>query len=245
MASGVFSAIPVDRARARVQSSPALCSRVVSFLGVLALGIALAPASLAEAPARLELPGRLPEPAETAAAAQQREQFELFTPTWHSLGLMTGMRLTEAWLWPKPFAETRGSVLALHYVEAYTHPPKWDSSKPWFEWDGDRWQINAVGHALLGAELYYRPRRCGAPPWLAFGFATLASAVWEYGFEANGVRPSALDLWYTPVSGALLGEARLWGYRSAGHIETRWMRGMVRGILDPFGELERTLGAPC
>jgi hypothetical protein len=148
-------------------------------------------------------------------------------------------------LWPNPFAETRAQVLARHYADAVTLPPKWDSSQRWFEWDGDRWQINALGHALFGSELYYRPRRCGASPWAALGFATLASVAWEYGFEASGVRPSALDLVYTPASGALLGEARFWGYRGAGQIEIPWVRGVVRSILDPFGELERAAGTPC
>jgi hypothetical protein len=187
----------------------------------------------------------LTTPRANADALPSAPRFELLTPTWHSLGLMTGMRLTEAWLWPNPFAETRLGVLGEHYGDAFSRAPKWDSDRSAFEWDGDRWQINVLGHAAFGAELYYRPRRCGASPWLALGFAALGSAVWEYGFEANGVRPSALDLWYTPAAGAVLGEARFWGYKAAGKIHAPWARTTVQVLLDPFGELERTLGAPC
>jgi len=155
------------------------------------------------------------------------------------------MRLTEAVLWPDPFADTRPRVWFDHYEEAFTRPPLFDRHEPAFEWDGDDWTINVVGHGLLGSELYYRPRRCGASPWAALAFTAGASAVWEYGFEANGVRPSALDLVYTPVAGWVLGEARWLGWHGAGAIGDRTLRGVVRAVLDPFGELERAIGAPC
>ncbi len=166
-------------------------------------------------------------------------------PVLHSLGLMTGMRLTEAWLWPDPFAETRLDVIGDRYREAFTRPPKWDSDQAFFEWDGDPWYINAVGHAALGAELYYRPRACGHGPLAALGFAAVGAAVWDYAYEGNGVRPSALDLWYTPLSGALIGEARYWGYRAAGSISSRTWRVVLQTLVDPFGQLERSLGTSC
>jgi hypothetical protein len=170
---------------------------------------------------------------------------DYWTPSWHALSLMTVMRVGEAVLWPDPFAETRLAVIGEHYAEAFTRPPVWDSGRPAFEWDGDPWPINVVGHALLGAELYYRPRACGHGALAALGFAVVGAAVWDYGFEASGVRPSGLDLWYTPLSGALLGEARYWVTRSAGGIDDPTIRGIVRTLFDPLGEFERALGAPC
>lgn len=79
----------------------------------------------------------------------------------------------------------------------------------------------------------------------ALAFAASASAVWEYVFEANGVRPSALDLVYTPLSGWVLGEARFWGWQAAGGIGNPTLRGVLRVVLDPFGELSRAMGTPC
>jgi len=158
---------------------------------------------------------------------------------------MTSMRLAEAYLWPEPFSRTNPLVIGNHYREAYTRAPKWNPRARAFEWDGDAWYINAGGHALFGSELYLRARSCGNPIWVALGFATLASTTWEYGFEASGVRPSALDLWYTPLSGVILGEGRYWAHRLAGRIDNAAIRGILRALFDPFGDLERALGARC
>lgn len=185
-----------------------------------------------ETPAKLSL-----QPEEPVA--------RLGIPALHAFGLMTTLRVTEAYLWPDPFAETSPKVIAAHYREAFTKPPKWDSRRSAFEWDGDPWYINALGHQLLGSELYLRARSCHNGPLWAFGFAALASATWEYAIEASGVRPSALDLWYTPVSGMILGEGRYWGHRLAGQIETRALRIVLQALLDPLGDLERAVGSSC
>ena len=87
----------------------------------------------------------------------------LAPPVLHALGLMTAMRVTEAYLWPHPFADTNQLSLALHYRDAYTRPPLWDGRAPLFEEDGDRWQINVIGHGLFGSELYLRARTCRMP----------------------------------------------------------------------------------
>ncbi len=166
-------------------------------------------------------------------------------PIWHSVALMTTMRASEAWLWPNPFAETDLGVIGDRYSEAFTRPPKWDASRKAFEWDGDRWWINAVGHPLFGSELYYRPRRCGHGPLAALAIVTAGSTLWEYGYEANGVRPSGLDLWFTPVSGALLGEARFLGYSAASRVSQPAVRTMLKYLFDPFGQIERAFGTPC
>lgn len=157
---------------------------------------------------------------------------------------MLGMRLTEVWLWPEPFAETRPRVLRDRYQTAFSTPPKWDSRAPWFQWDGDRWFINVIGHAGLGSEFYLRARRCEFTPLGALALAAASSVVWEYGYEGSGVRPSALDLAYTPLSGMLVGETRYWLIQQARSLDPEWRR-FVTVVLDPFGEAERVFGFPC
>lgn len=157
---------------------------------------------------------------------------------------MLGMRLTEVWLWPEPFAETRPSIVRERYRDAFTKPPKWDGSTSWFQWDGDRWFINVIGHAAFGSELYLRARRCDFQPLGALALTAASSIVWEYGYEASGVQPSALDLLYTPLSGLLLGETRYWLVKRAQHLDSGW-RTLVTVLLDPFGEAERAIGFPC
>ena len=169
----------------------------------------------------------------------------LSVPIVHSLALMTGMRLTEAYLWPTPFASTDRVTIARHYHKAFSQPPLWDSSLPLFREDGDRWQINVIGHGLFGSELYLRARTCRMQPWQALLFTGVASATWEFGIEASGTRPSALDLAYTPLAGLVLGEARFLTWRAARTISSRPLRTTLSALLDPLGDLERALGTPC
>jgi hypothetical protein len=72
-----------------------------------------------------------------------------------------------------------------------------------------------------------------------------ATVAWEYAFEGNGVRPSALDLVYTPVAGLLLGEGRYWGVRLSRDIKPSALGAVIRAVLDPLGEIERSLGSAC
>lgn len=169
----------------------------------------------------------------------------LVVPALHGTGLFITLRLTEAYLYPDPFAETRWSVLSNRYQRAFTRPPKFDANRPAFEWDGDPWHINVVGHALLGSELYLRARTCGHGPLESLAFTAAGAVVWDYAFEGNGVRPSAFDLVYTPAAGILLGELRHWVWSSSRSIQTPFVRGLVRGLFDPLGEVERWAGTPC
>ena len=190
-------------------------------------------AALAADPAPVNAPALTPQPS------------RLTPPVLHALGLMTAMRATEAYLWPQPFAETDRVQLGLHYHAAFSQAPRWDGSRPLFEADGDRWQINVLGHGLFGSELYLRARTCRLPAWQALLFTGIASATWEYGFEANGVRPSALDLTFTPAAGLVLGEARFQGWQAARRLNPGPLRTTLSALLDPLGDLERALGAPC
>jgi hypothetical protein len=156
------------------------------------------------------------------------------------------MRTTEAYLWPEPFAFRYSDRWASRYERAFTSAPEFNTSRGFMQWDGDRWTINVLGHGLLGSELYLRPRRCGFG-WLgSLGFATVASALWEYGFEANGVQPSLLDLWYTPLSGLVIGEVRYQAWRAFGGISGTTWRRILQSTIDPVGEFSTSVfGSPC
>lgn len=215
---------------------PALSSLPVAL--VLALGSPAAPAQQVTAGA----PHATAAPA--VAPASPREPRESWlVPSLHALGLMTVMRGAETYMWPEPFANV--DRFGYHYREAYTRPPLWDGSRPLFEEDGDRWQINVLGHGAFGSELYLRARVCKKPIWQALSFTGAASTLWEYGFEANGVRPSALDLVFTPAAGLLLGEGRFQALRAVRGLAPGTARTVLLVVVDPLGELERTLGSPC
>lgn len=191
------------------------------------------------------VPVALPRAAFGQPASQAaREPAESWlVPSLHALGLMTVMRSSEAYLWPEPFANA--ARFGYHYSQAFSRPPLWDGSRPLFEADGDRWQINVIGHGLFGSELYLRARACRKPLWQALLFTGAASTLWEYGFEANGVRPSGLDLVYTPAAGLLLGEGRFQLLELARRMAPSTGRTALRAVVDPLGELERFLGVPC
>ncbi len=163
----------------------------------------------------------------------------------HGLALMTTMRSVEAAIWPEPFADVEPLTWAGRYGDAMRLPPKWDATQPAFSWDGDPWPINVVGHGVFGSELYFRARLCHHEVPSALLFAAGMSATWEYVFEANGVRPSGLDLWYTPLAGLVLGELRHAGWRAASGLPSGPLRGVLTFVLDPLGTIERAVGAPC
>ncbi|MEZ4229930.1 MAG: DUF3943 domain-containing protein [Polyangiaceae bacterium] len=174
----------------------------------------------------------------------QLDEPNLLVPSLHAGGLLLGMRLGEAYIWPDPFADPVSSW-GEHYEAALTQPPKWDSDAPPFEWDGDPWYINVVGHGLFGSELYLRARHCRLGVVGSLLFTAAGSTVWEYGVEANGVRPSGFDLWFTPLSGVVVGEARYWAWRASGSVRQKALRGILQALFDPLGELERFAGTPC
>jgi hypothetical protein len=199
---------------------------------------------VAEPPA--EMAGRSPTGRDASATAETPPgRLNLEIPLAHTGALLFGMRATETALWPKPFAQITARSWWQHYRDAFTRPPLFDANARAFEWDHDRWTLNVFGHGLLGSELYFRPRRCGASPLGALAFAAGASVAWEYAFEGNGVRPSALDLVYTPLAGLVLGEGRYWGLRLARGIGNRPLRATLNALLDPLGEFERGFGAEC
>lgn len=193
----------------------------------------------------LEEPSRPPAVELGAPRVHERPSLpaSIVVPVLHGVALFTVMRGVETVLWPQPFAEPRYFVD--HYEEAYTRPPIFDSSQSFMRWDGDPLFVNVVGHGLLGSELYLRARQCRLGWAGSLAFAAGASALWEYVFEANGVRPSAQDLVYTPIAGVVLGEARFAIHRLAGGIVSPAARRAVQALVDPLGELERAAGTDC
>ena len=183
-------------------------------------------------------------PASAQVPSPDREA-RLDVPVVHAFGLMTVMRTTEAAIWPEPFAETNLYDWAASYGRAILEPPKWDVTARPFEWDGDHWTINVIGHGVFGSELYFRARHCRNGVLTSLLFAGLASATWDYLYEGNRVQPSGLDLWYTPTAGILFGELRHVGWKAAGSIASPFWRGTVRAILDPLGSVERWAGTDC
>ena len=170
-------------------------------------------------------------------------------PVTHTASLFIGMRVGLSVLWPRAYDPSRLDASAQHLAAAYTRPPQFRRGAPLLESDGDPWLLNTVGHGLFGAEVYGRFRQCGHAPVAAFLAAATASTAWEYGPEAFHQRPSALDLVWTPVAGALIGELRVTALRAltpSPGARPGPVRAVLRTLVDPLGTLERTvLGTGC
>ena len=73
-------------------------------------------------------------------------------------------------------------------------------------WDHDDWQLNYIGHPIAGSYYYNALRSQNASRFHSFLFSTAQSFIWEYIIEGVAERPSAQDLFITPVVGSMLGE---------------------------------------
>jgi hypothetical protein len=170
-------------------------------------------------------------------------------PLAHTAGLVVGMRASLSLLWPRHYDPSRLREGFSHLREAYTRPPEFHRDLPLLESDGDPWLLNTVGHGLFGSEVYSRARHCGQSPAAAFLATFLASTAWEYTLEAFHQRPSAVDLVWTPLAGALLGEGRYRLHRAlvqGGGPSPGTARKVLFFVVDPLGEAERRLlGAGC
>lgn len=166
------------------------------------------------------------------------------SPILHGAGQLALQRVGAMLLWRDAFSLSDGTRDLAFLRDAYTKPPLFEPHKRLFEWDGDRWQINVIGHGLMGSELYLRARTCGQTPLASLAFTAIASATWEYAIEVWNARPSVNDLIWTPLAGMALGELRFVLWSGAG----RWApapRAIVRAVVDPFGSLERWIGTRC
>ena len=112
--------------------------------------------------------------------------------------------------------------------------------------DGDPWTINVFGHGLFGSEIYTRTRQCGHGVAASVTAAAATAIIWEYMVEAPYKRPSAVDLVWTPLGGALLGEVRFQFTRWLQRDSSNPVKNVLLIVTDPFGELERRVfGTRC
>lgn len=203
-----------------------------------ASGDAAAPRPDASAPAlRGATSGRL---ASSTVPARPPPRPRWLVPTLHAGGLLLVLRAGASLAWPQTYDLTRVSRNAHTFARSWSSPPDLDTRRGFFEWDGDPWPINLVGHGLMGSELYLRYREAHHP-WWAAGLMTLAfTFVWEYLIEAWHKQPSGIDLLWTPTGGALLGEGRYQLYRLARRrLRPSAGRHVLLYLLDPLGQLER------
>jgi len=164
----------------------------------------------------------------------------------HTGGVLLGMRLGAALLWPADYGPRALGQAPDHLLEAISGPPLFRADRPFLESDGDPWTVNVIGHGLFGSEIYLRSRQCGGAPLEAFAWTAGASVAWEYGLEGSVKRPSAIDLAWTPIVGGLLfGELRFRAYHWLGGGDTGLLRRIGRALLDPLGSLERAAGTRC
>jgi len=216
----------------------------------VALGIVLAPRPAASAPTRpaasaparaLSLAGQaLVAPSTVPSRPPPRPRW--LVPTLHAGGLLLVLRASASLAWPQTYDLTRVSRNADTFARSWSSAPAFDTRRGFFEWDGDPWPLNLVGHGLMGSELYLRYREAHHPWWVA-GLMTLAfTFVWEYLIEGWHKQPSGIDLLWTPTGGALLGEGRYQLYRLARRrLRPSAGRHVLLYLLDPLGQLERDL----
>lgn len=165
-------------------------------------------------------------------------------PTLHGGGQLLLQRVGLSVLYGSAFTLDDPARAAQSFGRAWTTPPLFDASRRVFEWDRDIFYINLFGHGLMGSELYLRARQCGHGFAASLLFTAGMSFAWEYLVESWHAQPSALDLAWTPLGGALLGEFRFVAWELAGRLPPTPRR-VIRAIVDPFGELERGLGSDC
>jgi hypothetical protein len=197
------------------------------------LPVAAALAALLAADGERPLPSG---PAATATAPAEGVRWNV--PLAHTAGFLVGMRLSISLAWPASYDPTDWDAQRENLRLSFTQTPEFHPHRPLLESDGDPWWLNGVGHALFGSEIYGRTRQCGAGPWTAILAAAAASTTWEYVFESPYQRPSAIDLVWTPLAGALLGEGR---YRAQRWLRARDPRSWLLFVVDPLGESERRL----
>jgi Domain of unknown function (DUF3943) len=164
----------------------------------------------------------------------------------HTAGVLLGMRLGAAVLWPADYGVGALGGAPAHLRDAVSRPPVFRTDHPLLESDGDPWTINVFGHGLFGSEVYMRSRQCGGGPLEAFAWTAGAAIAWEYALEGTAKRPSAIDLAWTPIVGGLvLGELRFRAHRGLRGDNPGAVRRVLRAVVDPLGSLERAAGTRC
>src|SRR5437899_8153527 len=86
----------------------------------------------------------------------------------HAGGVLLGMRLGSALLWPADYGPRALGDAPGHLREAVSRPPLFRPDRSLLESDGDPWTVTVIGHGLFGSELYLRSRQCGGAALGAF-----------------------------------------------------------------------------
>ena len=153
-----------------------------------------------------------------------------------------GMLVAAGAAWPEGYTPVRVRVNVRQFAKSWTEPPEFHFTRSVFASDNDWWYFNVFAHGLFGSEAYLAGRGIGHGPTAAFGYALFASFTWEYLVEGFFKQPSAIDLFWTPAAGALLGELRYQALRlvsrKVGHRPSRLA---LQLLLDPIGKLQRLM----
>lgn len=105
--------------------------------------------------------------------------------------------------------------------------------------DKDKFYVNYVLHPYWGSTYYIRGRERGMDETSSLIFATMLSAMYEFGVECIAEKPSIQDLIITPGLGALLGAYIFEPWRESikRKQELRWYDHTVLVLTDPLGVL--------
>ncbi len=153
----------------------------------------------------------------------------------------TAMYVASASLWPEAYSPFLGKSNRAQFKASWTSPPEYHFTPDILASDNDWWYFNLLLHGLFGSEMYLAARDWGRRPVRAFVFAVFASTAWEYLIESWAKQPSAIDLFFTPAFGALLGELRYRAVRATFRLRNRPLGTALRILVDPLGELERSM----
>ena len=162
-------------------------------------------------------------------------------PTLHAGAVVLGLHVGSSLLWSDAFDVTDTAGNWRNFKRAWTTAPHHDASQGFFRWDSDPWAHNLIGHSVMGSEFYLRHRQARFPAWAALGMTLAWTLVWEYLVEAWHKQPSGIDLIWSPVGGAMLGEGRYQLYRRVRRMERSAGRHVLLYLIDPLGQLERDL----
>ena len=94
---------------------------------------------------------------------------------------------------------------------------------------------------LFRSEFYLRHRQANFDWWMALGMTLAWTFAWEYLAESWHKQPSGIDLAWTPVGGALIGEGRFWVYDQIRAMDPGPGRHALLYLIDPLGQAERDL----
>lgn len=186
-------------------------------------------------------PLELPSPQQPRLTLQSPSHSDWLTPSLHSGFVLLLSHTLVSSLWSEAFDPTQVSRNWVQFKQSYRMVPVFDLSEDFFEWDGDGWSVNLVGHGLMGSEFYLQHRAAHHSPLTSVIMAFAWSTLWEYGVESWYKPPSGIDLVWTPLGGALIGEGRYQLYRLAQNIENNTLKNIALSVVDPFGQLRRLL----